>query len=76
VTVGFVRLGRAELEQARKDKERLDIRVVGRFELDDEVTPELADSAIERLSVRGSLRVAQPVLDRLGDKVAKGGRRP
>ena len=76
VTVGFVRVGRVELERARRDKQRLDIRVVGRFELDDDVAPDLADEAIERLSVRGSLRVSQPVLDRLGDRVAKGGRRP
>jgi Arc/MetJ-type ribon-helix-helix transcriptional regulator len=76
VTVGFVRLGRTELEQARTDKERLDISVVGRLELDDDVEPDLADEVIERLSVRGSLRAPTDVLERLGDKVAKGGRRP
>lgn len=75
VTVGFVRLGRADLERARKDKAKLDVRVVGRFELDDDVTADLADAVIARLSVRGSIRVSQRVLDRLGDRVVKGGRR-
>jgi len=76
VVVGFVRLGRSELERARADNERLDIRVVGRFELADDVGADLADEVIDRLSVRGSLRAPRGVLDRLGDKVAKGGRRP
>ena len=75
VTVGFVRLGSSELERAAARKERLDIRVVGRLEIGADVAPELADKAIERVSVRGSLQAPQDVLDRLGARVAKGGRR-
>lgn len=76
VTVGFVRLGRSELEIALREKERLDLRVVGRLEIAEDVTPDLADRAIERIAVRGSLAAPRPVLDRLGEKVSKGGRRP
>src|SRR5688572_27091095 len=75
VSIGFVRLDRAALEKVKKAKERLDIRIVGRFELDDDVEPDLADDVIERLSVRGSMRAPQAVLERLGDKVTKGGRK-
>ena len=75
VTVGFVRIGRGELQRAADKKEKLDIRVVGRLEIGDEVTPELADKVIERVSVRGSFHASQAVLDRLGDRVAKGGKR-
>ena len=76
VTVGFVRLGSRELERAATKHERLDIRVVGRLEIGDDVGPDLADETIERLSVRGSLQAPAEVLDRLGDRVTKGGRRP
>lgn len=75
VTVGFVRLSSAELERAAKKKVKLDLRVVGRLELGDDITPDLADSVIERVSVRGSLAASPAVLDRLGDKVTKGGKR-
>lgn len=76
VTVGFVRLGRAELENARQRKEKLDLRVVGRVELEPDITPELADRVIEQLSVRGSLQAPQAVLDRLGSRVTRGRRAP
>jgi Arc/MetJ-type ribon-helix-helix transcriptional regulator len=75
VTVGFVRLGSGELERAAKKRETLDIRVVGRLEIDDDVSPELADKVIGRISVRGSLQAPRQVLDRLGERVVKGGRR-
>lgn len=76
VTVGFVRISRAELERAAKKKEKLDIRVVGRLEIGDDVSAALAGEVIERVSVRGSLHASRSVLDRLGDRVTKGGRRP
>lgn len=76
VTVGFVRLGRRELQRAVDGKERLDIRVVGRLEIGDDVTPDLADKAIARLTVRGSTQAPPKVLERLGDRVSKGGKRP
>lgn len=76
VTVGFVRIGKGELERAAAKREKLDIRVVGRLEIGDDVAPDLADKVIERVSVRGSLQAPQKVLDRLGERVAKGGRRP
>ncbi|HEX7166652.1 MAG TPA: hypothetical protein VF230_06705 [Acidimicrobiales bacterium] len=75
VTVGFVRLARSELERAVAKKQKLDIRVVGRLEIADDVTPALADKVIERVSVRGSLQAPREVLDRLGERVVKGGRR-
>ncbi len=75
VTVGFVRIGSDELERAAKNRAKLDIRVVGRLEISDDVSPELADKTIERISVRGSLQAPRQVLDRLGDRVTKRGQR-
>src|SRR5438874_1278528 len=74
VTVGFVRLRRGELEQAAANNEKLDIRVVGRLEIGDDVSAELAEQVIEKVSVRGSLQAPPKVLERLGERVIKGGR--
>lgn len=76
VTVGFVRLSAGELQRAAGKKEKLDIRVLGRLEISDDVTPDLADKAIERVSVRGALQAPRNVLDRLGERVVKRGRQP
>ncbi len=69
--LGVMALNRGLLEQVVRDGKRLRISVVGIFRLDDSVTPELADQAIERAQVIGSVRAPQPVLDRLGDRVSR-----
>ncbi len=72
LTVGFVSFDRQHLEGVRDRRERLDVRVVGVFALDDDVSPELADETLERVWVLGSFRAARAVAERLGDKVARG----
>lgn len=69
--IGVMALPRSYLEQVVRDGKRLRILVVGIFRLADDVTPELADEAIERIQVLGSVRAPQPVLDRLGDRVSR-----
>jgi Arc/MetJ-type ribon-helix-helix transcriptional regulator len=54
LTVGVVRFGRSDLERLRRKNERLDLRVVGVLQIADDVSPELADAVIERISVLGS----------------------
>lgn len=72
VSIGFVRLSARYLEEVKSKNERLDIKVLGAFQLADDVPPELADAVIDRISVLGSLRAPKSVLERLGDKVARG----
>ncbi len=69
--LGVMALSRGFLEDVVRDGKRLRIVVVGIFRLDDAVTPELADQAIERAQVLGSVRAPQAVLDRLGDRVSR-----
>jgi len=72
VTIGYVRMGTDALDEAKRGRQHLDIRVVGVFELAPDVTPDLADATIERLSVHGSLKAPAAVLERLGAKIVKG----
>jgi Arc/MetJ-type ribon-helix-helix transcriptional regulator len=69
--IGVMALSRSYLEEVVREGKRLRIVVVGIFRLADDVTPDLADSAIDRAQVLGSVRAPQAVLDRLGDRVAR-----
>lgn len=69
--LGVMALNRDYLEQVVRDGKRLRISVVGIFRLEDNVTPELADQAIERAQVLGSVRAPQAVLARIGDRVSR-----
>ena len=69
--IGVMALNRSYLEQVVRDGKRLAIVVVGIFRLADDVSPELADAAIERAQVLGSVRAPQAVLDRLADRVSR-----
>jgi len=72
VTVGYVRHDKQSLERVRKLKQRLDVRVVGVFELAADVDADLADATLQRVWVLGSLKAAPQILERLGPKVARG----
>lgn len=69
--IGVMLLGRRQLEQAVRDNKRLRVFVVGILRIDNGVTPELADEAIEAIQVLGSLRAPQPVLERLADRTSR-----
>lgn len=54
MTVGALHLERKDLEQARADRRRLTISVVGVLSIAGDVTVALADETIESVRVRGS----------------------
>jgi len=70
--LGFMVVTREELERARRRKERLRMFVIGVLRIDETVTPDLADAAIEHIYVLGALRASGPVTKRLGDRVVRG----
>ena len=69
--IGVMLLGRPELERAVQQGKRLRIFVVGILRIDNRVTADLADAAIEHVQVLGSLRAPQDVLDRLADRTSR-----
>lgn len=71
MTVGYVRHGRQSLEKLRNANQRLAVRVVGVFELQDDVDPQLADDTLESLWVLGSFRAPGPVKAALAPKLLR-----
>ena len=59
--VGLRDISRAELEAARSDGERLDVRIVGLARIAPDVTPELALATIQSLTVLGALQASGEV---------------
>jgi DNA-binding transcriptional ArsR family regulator len=66
--VGAVNYGRADLEKILAEGKRLDINVVGICRFADDVSPELADRAIEHLYVIGKLFAPSAVREILMQK--------
>lgn len=60
---------RSSLEECRKKKQRLDIKVVGGVYLSDDIPPDLALATIHSLKVHGVLRASQAVKDALADRI-------
>jgi Arc/MetJ-type ribon-helix-helix transcriptional regulator len=67
--LGLRRFSREELEAARAKGERLRIQVVGLTTIDDDVTPELAASTIEAITVLGALHASKDVKAALSDRI-------
>lgn len=72
LTIGYLSHGRKDLERLLERGERLSVRVVGVFRLADDVSPDLADEAIERVRILGSLRAPAAVIERLRPKIERG----
>lgn len=66
--VGAVNYSRADLEKILAEGKRLDIDVVGICRFADDISPELADQAIEHLHVIGKLFAPSPVREVLARK--------
>lgn len=62
LTVGMTILNRRELENRVAANKPLDIRVVGVLKIEDDVTPELAKTAIKSVSVFGKIRARPEVM--------------
>ena len=66
--LGLRHISRADLEQARKSSQMLDIRVLGLATIALDVTPELARATIASISVLGALQASPEVKAALADR--------
>jgi Arc/MetJ-type ribon-helix-helix transcriptional regulator len=66
--LGVIGYNASDLEASVAKGERLNIKVVGMLVLSQDITPELADQAIESVFVRGVLRAGSQVKDVLADR--------
>ena len=69
--LGVMMLGTRDLELTLREGKRMRIFVVGILRLDNTVTPDLADEAIEHIQVLGALRAPAAVLERLEDRITR-----
>ena len=68
--LGISHLTRADLEEARRAGQMLDIRVLGLLSIADDVDPELALSTVKSLSVLGVLHAPAPIKSALAGRIA------
>ena len=71
--IGYQLLPEAELLAARASKRRLSLFVVGLLRIQGSITPELADQTIERIRIFGTVRGPAEVLERINDRIIRGG---
>jgi Arc/MetJ-type ribon-helix-helix transcriptional regulator len=69
LTLGLQHLSRADLERAVAAGERLRIQVVGLARIADDVSPELAQAAIESVSVLGAFHAPAAVRQALASRM-------
>lgn len=70
--LGVFVCSRVGLEKALAQGERKNYNVIGRLVIQDDVTPELADQAIESIRLIGSMRASDAVKAVLKDRIAYG----
>src|SRR5687768_6035794 len=70
--IGYILMTRAELQSAKRSGKKLHFFVVGVLRIEKSISPDLAEEAIERIQIFGSVKGPQPVIDRLGDKIVRG----
>jgi Arc/MetJ-type ribon-helix-helix transcriptional regulator len=69
LTIGAMLYTRQELEQRQAAGTRLDIRVVGLLHLSDDITPDLAQAAVNSIEVYGVFQAPQAVKEALQDRI-------
>ncbi|MFN2614004.1 MAG: CopG family transcriptional regulator [Actinomycetota bacterium] len=65
LNIGFTYLGRKDFEKMRARGQRIKLRVIGAVVLGNDITPELAESVVEHVTVLGSFRGPKDVIERL-----------
>ena len=70
--IGYILMTRGELMDAKRTGKKLSFFVVGVLRIEKAITPDLADEAIERIQIFGSVKGPQPVLNRLEDRIVRG----
>ena len=71
--VGYQLLPKSELEVARSHGRKLSLFVVGVMRISNNVSPDLADAAIDRIRILGAIRGPEDVLKRIEDRIIRGG---
>jgi len=69
LTVGLQQYSRADLERVVASGQRLQVQVVGLARIADDVTPELARTAIESVTVLGAFQASAAVRLALSDRI-------
>jgi Arc/MetJ-type ribon-helix-helix transcriptional regulator len=69
LTVGLQHFTRADLERAVAEGVRLQVQVVGLARIADDVTPELAQAAIDSVTVLGAFQASAAVRRALSDRI-------
>ncbi len=67
--IGMLIYDRAELEKVIKSGKKLAINIIGMLNLSSNISPELADDAIELVQVRGIFQASQAVKAKLADRI-------
>ena len=71
--IGYQLLLRSELEAARLQRQKIRVFVVGVLRIQSTVTAELADETIEKIRIFGSVKGPADVLERINDRIIRGG---
>lgn len=67
--MGVLLYNKSDLEERRLKGVRLNIKIIGMFLLDPEVTPELALATIDSVEVHGVFRASDAVKKALGNRI-------
>ena len=70
--IGYQLLTKAELETARNAGRKLSVFVVGVLRITNNVSPDLADAAIDRIRILGAVRGPDDVLRRIEERIVRG----
>ena len=69
MVIGTLSFNRHELEQKRDENEMINVKVIGMFILNDDVTPQLALDTIQSVTVRGVFKAPEDVKEALKDRL-------
>lgn len=68
MVIGTLNLTRKDLEQKRKAKEMINVKVIGMLILSDDISPSLAMETIQSITVRGVIKAPDDVKEALSGR--------
>lgn len=69
MVIGTMSFSRRELELKLQNKQMVNIKVIGMFILNDDITPQLAIDTIQSVTVRGVFKAPEDVKTALKDRI-------
>lgn len=69
MVIGTLSYTRKDLEEKKKNKEKINVKVIGMFILTDDVTPQLALDTIQSVTIRGVFKAPDDVKEALSDRL-------